>query len=215
MDPGVTDPVDRLDPELDESTHERILRSALLVFSEVGYARATIKRIAEEAEIRSTALLYWYHPNKEALFKAVADRYAPVLDRVSTGDDLASLAPEAYFGKFATRFLRAFLDPDVQRVYRMLAQEPDLLAKAIPLEAHRPNNVFTLVEQYLGEQMEAGTIREVDAASTAAAFVGTLTSYLMAAGGRTPWAPRPVAPETFVRTTAAIFARGLATPMRR
>ena len=205
----MTEPAPRPDAELDRSTDERILRAALLVFSEVGYARATIKRIAEEADIRSTSLLYWYHPNKEALFKAVADRYAPVLDRVTTGDDLASLPPEEFFGRFASRFLRAFLDPDVQRVYRMLAQEPDLLAKSMPLEARRPNNVFTLVEEYLGAQMAAGTIRAVDAPATAAAFVGTLSSYLLAAGGRTPWAPRPVAPEAFVVTTAAIFARGL------
>jgi AcrR family transcriptional regulator len=54
-----------------------ILEAALRVFSERGFHGATIKEIAREAGIRSSALIYWYFEDKEDLFGEVLASHVP------------------------------------------------------------------------------------------------------------------------------------------
>jgi AcrR family transcriptional regulator len=63
-----------------EARREEILEGALRVFSDVGYARATTKAIAQAAGVRSPGLIYWYFSNKEDLLREVFLRYAIVLE---------------------------------------------------------------------------------------------------------------------------------------
>ena len=62
---------------------ERILDTAESVFAEVGFGAATTNHIAQQAET-SIGSLYEFFPNKEALARALADRYiariGPVYD---------------------------------------------------------------------------------------------------------------------------------------
>ncbi|MDP8959838.1 MAG: TetR/AcrR family transcriptional regulator, partial [Actinomycetota bacterium] len=44
--------------------------AALRVFAEHGFHKATIKRIAGQAHLRSPALIYWYFTDKVDLFRA-------------------------------------------------------------------------------------------------------------------------------------------------
>ena len=46
----------------------QILDAAFEEFAAKGFKGATIKSIAQAAELQSPALIYWYFPNKEALF---------------------------------------------------------------------------------------------------------------------------------------------------
>ena len=49
----------------------QILDAAFEEFSEKGFKGATIKSIARAAGLQSPALIYWYFPDKEALFREV------------------------------------------------------------------------------------------------------------------------------------------------
>ena len=48
---------------------EQILKAAFEEFAAKGFKGATIKSIAEAAGLQSPALIYWYFPDKEALFR--------------------------------------------------------------------------------------------------------------------------------------------------
>lgn len=193
-----------------DGTDERILRAALEVFAELGYGRATIKRIAEQAEIKSTALLYWYHPSKRDLFDAVVRRFAPVLERIVDADpELPELPPEQFFKRFANAFLATFTVREVQLVFRMMIQEPEILEKARPLAELRPDNVFTFVEDYLRRQVAIGALRDVDPSAVAASYIGQLSAYLQATSGRSPFAPDPPPPGPFVDTMVDLLLRGV------
>lgn len=57
-----------------------MLSNALRLFAQLGYANATVKAIADAADV-NPALLYYYHENKEALFiAALRHAIAAVLD---------------------------------------------------------------------------------------------------------------------------------------
>src|SRR5690348_3477938 len=53
-----------------EERRAAILQAAEAVFTEVGYTGASIREIARRADV-SSALLYWFFPNKAKLFAAV------------------------------------------------------------------------------------------------------------------------------------------------
>ena len=55
-------------------THEKILQSALIIFSEKGYADATIKDIARKADC-NTVTIFRHFDSKESLLKAVVEKY--------------------------------------------------------------------------------------------------------------------------------------------
>jgi TetR/AcrR family transcriptional regulator len=56
----------------------QILDAAFEEFSTKGFKGATIKSIAGAAGLQSPALIYWYFPDKEALFNAVLTTHAPL-----------------------------------------------------------------------------------------------------------------------------------------
>jgi AcrR family transcriptional regulator len=86
---------------------EEILDAAAQVFAEVGYDEASANTIAGRAAM-SPGSLYQFFPNKEAIARALAARYAEDLLRLhSTG-----LAPEAVLLPLAA-FLDRMVDPIV------------------------------------------------------------------------------------------------------
>ncbi len=200
--------------QADAGTEQRILQAGLEVFSEVGYTRATIKRIAEQAGIKSTALLYWYHPSKRDLFDAVVAAYAPVLERVLAGArDIEKLSPEQFLSQFSARFLAAFAVPEVQKVFRMISQEPELIKGMAPLDELRPTNVYTFVEAYVATQIEAGVLRpDLNPRYVATALIGLLSSYLQAASGRSAFLPPPMPPGEYVSSTVELVLSGILKP---
>lgn len=60
-----------------EETRKRILEATMRCVAEVGYARATIREIAREAQMTSGSL-YHYFPNKAELVKATFDEVAAI-----------------------------------------------------------------------------------------------------------------------------------------
>ena len=60
-----------------EETRKRILDATMRCVAEVGYARATIREIAREADMTSGSL-YHYFPNKAELVKATFDEVAMI-----------------------------------------------------------------------------------------------------------------------------------------
>ena len=164
------------EPPAAPGREEQILEAALRVFAERGFKAATIKRIAQEAGLKSPALLYWYFPNKEAMFGAVLSRFGTVLGQVP--DDLPDIdtPPEQLLPELLSRVLARFEDPRTLQVYRVLLLEiPLMQAAGFNLRAERPINLFAFLEDYFARQVELGRLRPHDPREAARSVVALIS----------------------------------------
>jgi TetR/AcrR family transcriptional regulator len=157
-----------------------ILEAALRVFSERGFRGATIKEIAREAGIRSSALIYWYFEDKDDLFRAILTEFLPVVRRVADTAELMDRPPEEVLQLIAGIFLDTFDDPTTVRLFRVTlsaaAASPGEIGQALE-KAQR--EVLGFVTTYLQRQVDLGRLRLHDPQSAARSFVGMLIVYVL------------------------------------
>ena len=160
----------------------QILDAAFEEFSAKGFKGATIKSIARAAGLQSPALIYWYFPDKEALFREVLGTRIPVLRAVRDPAGLMDQPPEEVLPMIARRYLSTFDNPAAQRMVRLMVGE----AMRRPEIAEIFGNVVIkrvigFLKSYMARQIELGRLRPHDVRSSARAFMGML---LPQAGGK-------------------------------
>ena len=194
-----------------EARREEILEGALRVFSDVGYARATTKAIAQAAGMRSPGLIYWYFSNKEDLLREVFLRYAIVLEAAAGPTPALDVPPELALPQVARAALAFFDNDRVRRVYRLwMAEWPRLEQLGISLEkSGRAQNVYTVTQRYLERQVELGTLRAHDTWAAARTFVALMWSQIEARHLFPSIYPTPLADEEYIDRTVALFIDGL------
>lgn len=188
-----------------------ILSAAFEEFAAKGYKGATIKSIAEEAGLQSPALIYWYFPDKEALFREVVESQAmeaPLLRVVSEPEGFMDLPPEealkklgrAYFGfeRLDRRALQLFLGEVIHR--------PEMGEAFIKIG---PGKVLAFLAEYLGRQIEAGRLLPHDTRSSARAFMGMLVPQLVGKVFFPALAENGPTDEEHLETVMRIFLKGL------
>ncbi len=160
----------------------QILDAAFEEFSEKGFKGATIKSIAGAAGLQSPALIYWYFPDKEALFREVLGAKIPVLRAVRDPTGLLDLSPEEVLPSIARGYLSTFDNPAAQRMVRLIMGEAmrrpeiaDIFGSAVI------KRVLGFLKSYMARQVELGRLRPHDVRSSARAFIGML---LPQAGGK-------------------------------
>jgi len=88
-----------------EIIKERIILAAMKVFSRIGFFKAPVHLIAEEAEV-SKDLVFWYFGNKRELIIEVAKRNLPLeiidscLESGLSGEKLLECIGEGYMEKY-------------------------------------------------------------------------------------------------------------------
>ena len=186
----------------------QILDAAFEEFAAKGYKGATIKSIAEAGGLQSPALIYWYFPDKEALFREVLNSRVPILREVAEPANLMDLPPEealprlgrAYlaFDRFNTQVLQLVLGEAVRR--------PEIAEMFI---RNGLAKVLEFLESYLERQIEQGRLRPHDVRSSARAFIGMLMPQV--AGKVLFPALLEDAPsdEEHMETAVSIFLKGL------
>jgi AcrR family transcriptional regulator len=160
----------------------QILEAAFGEFSAKGFKGATIKSIARAAGLQSPALIYWYFPDKEALFREVLEARIPVLRAVRDPAGLLDQPPEQVLPMIARRYLSTFDNPAAQRMVRLMVGEAmrrpeiaEILGNAVI------KRVLGFLKSYMARQIELGRLRPHDVRSSARAFMGML---LPQAGGK-------------------------------
>jgi TetR/AcrR family acrAB operon transcriptional repressor len=142
---------------------ERLIVAASTVFGGLGYDRATIDDIAEEAGI-SRGSVFWHFGSKEVLLRAVIDRtlgrlQSMGLEQVTTPRGLAALGD----GLEAHR-ARAHRDPELRRLFHVLigqAHGPQSEIAPAIIEMRRQSR--SLLANWLRQAMEDGEVkRDVD-----------------------------------------------------
>ena len=189
---------------------EQILEAAFGEFSAKGFQGATIKSIAGAAGLQSPALIYWYFPDKEALFREVLEARIPVLRAVREPADLLDLPPEKVLPGIAGRYLATFDNNATQRMARLLVGEamrrPEIAEVFGTAVIKR---VLGFLKSYMARQVELGRLRPHDVRASARAFIGML---IPQAGGKL-FLPAiredGLTDEEHVEAIVDIFLRGL------
>lgn len=179
-------------------------------FSEKGFRGATIKSIARAAQLQSPALIYWYFPDKEALFREVLEARIPVLRTVRDPAGLLDLPPEKVLPIIARRYLSTFDNPAAQMMARLMVGEAMRRPEIAEVFGNTViKRVLGFLKGYMERQIELGRLRPHDARSSARAFMGML---IPQAGGKLIFPViREDGPtdEEHLETTASIFLEGL------
>lgn len=154
---------------------EQILFAAREVFACQGYSKASIKKIAAQAELNSPALIYWYFDNKADLFAAVLSEASLLLHEIGSNQELEDLAPQEALEILAKSFIDTFECPSNKRIFRILISESsnnsevsDHFAEAVILP------VRDFLVPYFQKNMDAGLLRQHDPEISARVFAGTL-----------------------------------------
>ena len=153
-----------------ENTRDKILESALKLFSQKGFLGATTREIAKEAAVAEVTL-FRHVPSKEALFEEVIRRYSflPALKGILPGLEQADY--EEALLEIARRFLER------------LEERKDLIRIMLAERHHYPSQVKRIFRGLLGEmirmladyfrQLQArGILRDFDPDVGAKAFLG-------------------------------------------
>ena len=160
----------------------QILDAAFEEFSAKGFKGATIKSIAEVAGLQSPAVIYWYFPDKEALFREVLGTKMLVVQAVTEPGRLMELPPEEVLPTIGRRYLATFDDPAAQRMVRLMVGEAMRRPEIAEIFGNAViKRVLGFLKRYMVRQIELGRLRPHDVRSSARAFIGML---LPQAGGK-------------------------------
>lgn len=164
---------------------QQILDGALRTFSRDGYHKATIKAIADEAGIRSPALIYHYFDNKRALLEAVISQFAP-FQGTPLGDPAAAeqwldLPPETLMPRVIGRILSLRDDPTIMRLIRIYFSEAVRNPDVADAVTNFQRRALSFLETYLERQVELGRLRPHDAPTAARMLVGATFVYVVGA----------------------------------
>jgi AcrR family transcriptional regulator len=186
----------------------QILDAAFREFSAKGFKGATIKSIAGAAGLQSPALIYWYFPDKEALFREVLGSKIPVVRAVAEPGGLMDLPPEevlprlgrAYFAfeKIDRRVLRLVIGEAVRR-----PEVADMFVRS------GPGRVLDFLKLYLEHQIELGRLRPHDVRSAARSFIGMLMPQLAGRLFLPALVEDGLSDEEHLETAVDIFLSGL------
>ena len=188
----------------------QILEAAFEEFSAKGFKGATIKSIAAAAGLQSPALIYWYFPDKEALFREVLGNRIPVLRAVRDPEALLDQPPEEVLPMIAGRYLSTFDNPAAQRMVRLIMGEVMRRPEIAEIFGNAViERVLGFLKSYMAHQIELGRLRSHDVRSSARAFMGMV---LPQAGGKLFFpAIREdgLTDEEHIETAVRIFLEGL------
>ena len=154
--------------------------AALRVFAERGFHKATIKEIAREAGIRSSALIYWYFEDKDDLFQSVMAEFSPLVRQIADPAALMERPPEEVLPLIANAHLGSFDDPAVVRMLRISLSDAALNPEASNYFLRNAQKaILGFFVAYLRRQVELGRLRLHDPQSAARSFFGTLVIYIL------------------------------------
>ncbi|MCX8065735.1 MAG: TetR/AcrR family transcriptional regulator [Candidatus Hydrogenedentes bacterium] len=165
------------------TTEERLMRSALRLFSEKGYEGTSIREIIEEAGV-TRPVLYYYFQNKEDLFrKLVESIFKQLTDRMN-------YIKQNYSDTIGK--LKAI----IRATFEMAEQEPQAVRLILqvyfaPIKASPPirgseigKQRFKIIESIMREGLEKAELSGGDARALTLAFLGIMDMHVMAKSDR-------------------------------
>jgi len=158
-----------------EARRQQIVDAAWACFARKGYHQTTMQDICQESDL-SPGAIYRYFVSKEAILKAIYDRYQQVGRAVVEEARSQAGGPLNTLGVLGqTMWLSYFDDPMSETTTRVdIEIWPEVIRSKVLLENRRKDLTFwrTLVTQLLTEAKEVGQLKaDVDPASLASLFI--------------------------------------------
>jgi TetR/AcrR family transcriptional regulator, fatty acid metabolism regulator protein len=163
--------MDQISPD-PQTTRERILDSALNIFSRKGYHDTRLDEIVDDSHT-SKGAIYFHFPNKERLFLALVDQFADLLERRVVE---AIQEQEKGIGRVRVA-LETCLDTfgRYRRPAKILLVQAAGLGTTFENKRNEINDRFArLIEDYLNESIEVGDINPVDTEIVSIAWMGAI-----------------------------------------
>jgi TetR/AcrR family transcriptional regulator, mexJK operon transcriptional repressor len=155
-----------------EERRAAILQAAEAVFTEAGYTGASIREIARRAEV-SSALLYWFFPNKAKLFAAMLLAKVDAQGVLEFPPEIFEIPPEVLLPRVARGFAQFMSSSQQINLMKLLLREtdrePELIATMSQTISQR---ALTPMGAYIRRQMDLGRIRRDNPEFVAQAFLG-------------------------------------------
>jgi AcrR family transcriptional regulator len=192
-----------------EERRVAILQAAEAVFTEAGYTGASIREIARRAEV-SSALLYWFFPNKAKLFAAMLLAKIDSQGVLEFPPEIFEIAPEELLPRLAHGFAR-FMGSNQQinlmkLMLRETGQEPELIATMSQTISQR---ALTPMGAYIRRQMERGRMRHDNPEFVAQAFLGLFIAVVLRREILQEPDSRTWDLDSYVDTAVGVFLRGV------
>jgi AcrR family transcriptional regulator len=187
---------------------ERIIESAIGLFSQKGFKGTTTREIAEGAGI-SEAMVFRYFPTKEDLYAAIITRAAgDVFEEISLIEFISRKDDAGLLRALATDMMTRYEDdPSFLRLLYYSALEGHYLSEMF-FQMRVRQKIQTLAD-YIAQRSKDGAFREVEPTLTAMGFLGMVVQFIIGRelfGLKRVWAfPREQAVDTFVN----LFLSGL------
>jgi AcrR family transcriptional regulator len=164
-------------PSDTKSTRERILDSAMNIFSAKGFHDTKLDEIVSDAST-SKGSIYFHFPNKEKLFIALVDQFADLIERRAK----EAIEQETQGIKRVHVALEAVLDTfgKYRRPAKLLLVQAVGLGTVFEKKRLEVTDRFALlIQTYLDEAIEVGDIQPVNTFIVAHAWMGAIYSVVI------------------------------------
>ncbi len=156
---------------------EAILRGAVQVFLQSGYAGTSMDRVAAEAGV-SKQTIYSHFQDKEGLFTALMERMTIRRFQAILGADVLQGEPPVLLRQFAETFLNQIADAEYVALLRLIIAESVRFPELAKLYGR---TVIQRGRQLMGEYFQQHPeLGFADPEAVAHIFVGSLVSYVLA-----------------------------------
>jgi AcrR family transcriptional regulator len=192
--------------EVQQSTRDRILETALHLFSAKGYLGATTKEISAESGVAEVTL-FRHFSSKEILFEEMLAKYTflPALREIMPS--IKTFPYEEALAEIARKFLETLtLRKDLLKI---LHSEVHTYPEKIRKIYHAfIQEIFSTLAAYFDELQKNGTLKPFDSLLGARAFLGMFFAYFISAHIFMFKKCRPDEMESLIREYVQFFVHG-------
>jgi AcrR family transcriptional regulator len=187
-------------------TRDKILETALKLFSRKGYLGATTKEIAKDAGIAEVTL-FRHFPSKERLFEEVLNTYSflPILRGLLP--EISHMSSQKALTVIAKKFLDT-LDSRKEMIQIMNSEMRRYPEKIYKIYHEFIDEMIKTLASYFQLMHTKGILREFDTESGARAFLGMFFSYFNAREFHVCKKYRDIDTDKTIREFVNIFLRG-------
>lgn len=192
---------------------QQILEGALKVFSTEGFHKASIKKIARAANIKSSALIYHYFKDKKALLNALVSELSPLANvsilKEEMQEQLLEMPPEILLKQLANTVLSILEDEAMRNLIRLFLSEAVRMPEVAETLIDTQQTMLNFLVRYLDYQQSRGLFREHNPEVAARAFIGMILVNIFVRLVFLPLAEGMPDGETYVNEVVQIYLDGL------
>lgn len=155
-----------------------ILGAATELFSDLGYDKTSLARVAERAGV-STATMFKQFPTKADLFEAIVRQFWATGPTIGSSPP-ASGDPRAGLLALGSNYARVLRAPGMAGLHRMVIAEAPRFPELGRIQFDLGKEpLFEIVRDYINTETRAGTLRATNDVQAATEFLGMISNFVL------------------------------------